>query len=402
MSELAPLPLTDVRILTASSFGAGPWATMQLAELGAEVIKIEHPAGGDAARSVPPLTDGVENDSVYFQSMNRNKRSITLNLRSPGGQEILHGLVRVSHAVYNNLRGDQPRKLGLDYQALGAVNPQIVCTSCSAFGTQSSHAAEPGYDYLIQAMTGYMALTGEPDAPPTRCAVSVIDFASGLISIVGLVAAVHRARATGQGGDVETSLYAGALSMLNYLAAWNLNLGFVPDKLSNAAHQTAVPAQNFPTRDSCILIMCMKDSFFPPLCDALGLPDVPADPRFCDMQSRLRHRDELITLLSDALRTRTTDEWIERLRGRVPCAPVYELEQALAHPALEELGLLWEVEHPKLGALREIGSPLRLSDTEPSPRSPAPALGADTDAVLSEFLGLSAREIAQLRERGDV
>lgn len=396
-----PLPLEGVRILAVSSFGAGPWATMLLADLGADVIKIEdHNTGGDASRVVPPRTPGVDDDTLYFQSLNRNKRSITLNLRSAEGQEVFHALVRGSDAVYNNMRGDLPGKLGLDYGALGSVNPGIVCASCSGYGVRTSKAAEPGYDFLMQGMTGYMALTGEPDAPPARCGVSVVDFASGLISVVGLLAGLERRRRTGLGGDFDTSLYEGALSMLNYLAVLNLNLGFKPAKLPHSAHQTLVPVQNFPTRDGWLVIMCMKEKFFPLLCEALGRPDLPADPRFEDLSARYENRSELVEILCAELRKETTEAWMGRLRGKVPAAPVYELDEALRQPFVEELGMLWEIDHPRLGRIREVGCPLDLPDTEPLPRRPASALGADTDTVLAEVAGLSEERIRELHEKG--
>lgn len=396
-----PLPLAGVRILAVSSFGAGPWATMLLADLGADVIKIEdHRTGGDASRQVPPRSPGVDDDTLYFQSLNRNKRSITIDLRSPEGVEVFHALVRNSEAVYNNMRGDLPRSLGLDYESLAPVNRRIVCASCSGYGVRTSKASEPGYDFLMQGMTGYMALTGEPDAPPARCGVSVVDFASGLISVVGLLAGLERVRRTGVGGDFDTSLYEGALSMLNYLAVLNLNLGFKPAKLPNSAHQTLVPVQNFPTRDGWLVVMCMKEKFFPLLCEALDRPDLPQEPRFANLSVRFENRSELVEILSAEFRKRTTDAWMERLRGKVPAAPVYELDEALRQPFVQELGMLWDIEHPRLGPIREVGCPLDLPDTEPLPRRPASALGADTDAVLGEVGGFSRERIRELHEKG--
>jgi crotonobetainyl-CoA:carnitine CoA-transferase CaiB-like acyl-CoA transferase len=376
---------------------------MLLADLGAEVIKIEDPrTGGDTARHVPPDSEEVENDSLYFQSMNRNKRSLTLNLRSEEGRSLFRRLVRVSDVVYNNLRGDQPAKLGLRYVDLHHENPRIVCAACSGYGTENSKAAEPGYDFIMQALTGYMALTGEPEAPPSRCGVSVIDFSAGLVSLVGMFAALRRMEETGRGGDADTSLFEGAFSMLNYLAAWRLNLGFEPARRAFSAHQSVVPVQIFPTRDGWIFIMCMKDKFFEELCERIGRGTLPSDPRFADMASRFDHQGELVALLSETLRKGDTADWLEALRGALPCAPVYDLEQALEDPFVSEAGLLWDVEHPTLGRLREIGCPIRLSNTEELPRRPAPALGGDTEALLAELLELDATQVAALRENGVV
>lgn len=401
MPDSFQLPLEGLRVLAVSSFGAGPFATMLLADLGAEVVKIEdRRTGGDSARGIPPRTEGVEGDTFYFQSLNRNKRSITIDLQSPEGQEVLHALVKKSDAVYNNMRGDQPRKLGLDYQGLGPVNPRIVCASCSGYGARSSKASEPGYDFLMQALTGYMSLTGEPDSPPARCGVSVIDFASGLVSIVGLLAGLERVRRTGVGGDFDTSLFESALSMLNYLAALNLNVGFKPEKLPNSAHQTIVPVRSFATADGWIFIMCMKDKFFELLCEAMDRSDLPKDPRFRDLPARFENRALLDEILEAELLERGTSEWMERFGGKVPAAPIYDLDEALRQPFVDELGMIWEVEHPQLGTVREVGCPIHMPGTVPLPRRPASTLGADTEQVLTEVAGLPAARVRELKEKG--
>ena len=401
MSGDAPLPLQGVRVLTVSSFGAGPWGTMLLGDLGAEVIKIEdRRSGGDAARGVPPLDERAPDDSLYFQSMNRNKRSLTLDIRSDAGRAILRDLARVSDAVYNNLRGDLPGALGLDYAALSEVNPRLVCVSCSGFGRGGERAGEPGYDFVIQALAGYMSLTGEPGGPPVRSGVSVVDFATGLVSVVGLLSGLLRARETGRGGDVETSLLQGGVSMLNYLAAWNLNLGVEPRRIAHSAHQSVAPVQIFATSDGWIFVMCMKDKFFERMCARLGREDLAADPRYASITARGERREELVETLAREFARGTTAHWLERLRGEVPCAPVNDLTQALSEPQLQQLGMLWELEHPKLGSLREVGCPIDLPGSEAMPRRPAPALGADTEDLLSELLGLSSAEIEKLRTDG--
>src|SRR5579862_3619302 len=224
-----PLPLEGVRVLAVSQFGAGPFATLNLSDLGAEVIKIEDPTtGGDVSRYVPPYT--AEGDSLYFQSWNRNKRSIALDLRSPAGMALFHDLVGVSDAVFNNLRGDQPAKLGLTHACLSRWNPKIVCCSLNAFGSEGPRAQDPGYDSLMQARTGYMSITGDPSGPPAACGVSFIDHAAGFAAALGLVSALYAAAKTGIGRDVEVSLLDTAYSMLTYLAVWNLNRGFEPQR----------------------------------------------------------------------------------------------------------------------------------------------------------------------------
>jgi crotonobetainyl-CoA:carnitine CoA-transferase CaiB-like acyl-CoA transferase len=397
---MSTLPLDGVRILAFTQLGAGPYAMMLLGDLGAEIIKVEDPTiGGDEARGVPPYA--AAGDSPYFQSMNRNARSLTLNLRVAEGRNLLHRLVAVCDAVYANARGDLPAKLGLDYASLHAVNPRIVCCSLSGFGKTGPRAADPGYDFLIQALAGFMALSGEPGAPPTRCGVSIADFSGGLASAVGLLAALLRARQTGRGGDVDVSLLDTAVSMLNYLAAWSLNYGFGINRLPHGAHQTLVPSQCFRTSDGHLVIMCMKEKFWRRLAERLGLGRLLEDARFRTFADRLAHRDELVEILGGVLEGRTTEEWLTTLRGHVPCAPVQSLEQALADEQVLARQMVVEVEHPQFGRLREVGCPIKIDGLEPR-HAPASPLGADTDALLRGLLGMSDAEIDALRQQGAV
>ena len=261
--------LDGLRIVTVSQFGAGPFGTQLLADLGAEVIKIEDPAvGGDVSRQVGPYA--ADGDSLYFQSFNRGKKSLTLDLKHPDGQAVLHDLVRVGHAVYNNLRGDLPAKLGLTYAALGRVNPAIVCCSLSGFGATGPRAAEPAFDYLIQGYAGWMSVTGEPDGPPGKCGVSVVDFAGGYASMAALLAGLWDAQRTGVGRDIDVSLLDTAVSMLSYFAIWALNRDWQADRVADSGHQSLVPAQNFPTRDGWIVVFCNKEKFWQALLDAHG------------------------------------------------------------------------------------------------------------------------------------
>ena len=396
---MAALPLEGVRILALTQLGAGPYAMTLLGDLGAEIIKIEDPTiGGDEARTVPPYAE--DGDSPYFQSLNRNAKSLTLNLRAARGVEVFHRLVRVSDAVYANARGDLPAKLGLDYASLKAVNPRIVCCSLSGFGKTGPRAADPGYDFLMQALAGFMSVSGDPGSPPTRCGVSVVDFSGGLASIVGLLIGLLRARATGIGCDVDVSLLDTAISMLNYLAVWSLK-GFRLDRQPDSAHQTLVPSQNFPTKDGNLVIMCMKEKFWQRLADRLGLAHLKDDPRFRTFQDRLTHRQDLIALLKDVLRTRTTSEWLALLRGHVPCAPGYDVEQALKDEQVLAREMVITVDHPRFGPLREVGCPVKIDDVRPR-YGLASRLGADTEELLRGLLGLSHVEIERLRERGAI
>ena len=391
-------PLDGVRILAVSQFGAGPFGTQMLADLGADIIKIEDPGvGGDSARYVPPFQG--EAASPYFQSFNRGKRSVSLNLRHPDGQAVFHDLVRVSDAVFNNARGDLPDKLGLTYAALCEVNARIVCCSLTGYGRTGPRAAEPAFDYLVQGYAGYMAVTGEPDGPPGKCGVSVIDFAGGYAAMVGLMVGLFDAQRTGVGRDVDIALLDTAVSMLSYFAVWTLNRDWIAERTASSAHQTLVPAQNFATRDGFIVIFCNKDKFWRDLVETLGAPELAEDARFRTFGDRFAHKDTLLPLLQARFATRTTEDWLDRLRGRVPCAPVNDVRQALADPQVLARDMIVEVEHPDFGPLKEVRSPVR---TEGEIRQPtrAPRLGDHTDQILREILSYSDSTIARLRSTG--
>jgi crotonobetainyl-CoA:carnitine CoA-transferase CaiB-like acyl-CoA transferase len=395
---MARPPLEGLRILSVSQFGAGPFGTQMLADLGADVVKIEDPGvGGDSARYVPPCQG--EGDSPYFQSFNRGKRSLALNLRHPDGQSVFRDLVRVSDAVFNNARGDLPEKLGLTYEQLRDVNPRVVCCSLTGYGRTGPRAAEPAFDYLVQGYAGYMSVTGEPDGPPGKCGVSVIDFAGGYAAMAGLMVGLFDAQRTGVGRDVDISLLDTAVSMLSYFAIWTLNRDWTAERTRDSAHQTLVPAQNFPTRDGWIVIFCNKEKFWRDLVETLGAPELAEDPRFGSFADRFRHREALLPLLRERFATRTTADWLDRLRGRVPCAPVNDVRQALADPQVLARDMIVEVEHPQFGTLREVRSPVRTEGEIRDPRR-APRLGEHTDDVLREVLGYGEGTIARLRAAG--
>ncbi len=397
---MVALPLEGVRILALTQLGAGPYAMTVLGDLGAEIIKVEDPTvGGDEARRVPPFAE--EGDSPYFQSLNRNAKSLTLNLRTPEGKDLLHRLVQIADAVYANPRGDLPAKLGIDYASLKEFNPRIVCCSLSGFGKTGPRATDPGYDFLIQALAGFMSLTGEPHSPPTRCGVSIVDFSGGLMSAVGLMVGILRARQTGVGCDIDVSLLDTAISMLNYLAVWTLNYKHDLERLPSAAHQSLVPAQYFHTQDGYLVVMCMKEKFWHRLAELIGLSQLIEDPRFRTFADRLRHRDELVGLVQEVLATKTTREWIERLRGQVPCAPVYTVEEALEDEQVAAREMIVDVAHPRFGVLKQVGCPIKLDDVQPR-YTPAAPLGGDTDELLRDLLGLSRDELRTLRSAGAI
>ena len=395
----APLPLAGVRVLAASQLGAGPWALTVLSDLGADVVKLEPPGRGDEARNVPPYA--ADGDSIYFQSLNRGARGLTLDLRSAAGHGVLRRLASRVDAVYNNLRGGEPARLGLTYAALRDVNPRLVCCSLSGFGQTGPRATEPGYDFVIQAYAGFMSLTGAPDGPPERCGVSVVDFSAGILSTLALLIGLHQAQRTGVGCDLDVSLHDTALSMLNYLAGWTLNRDFRPQRTADGAHQTLVPAQTFRTADGFLVVMCLKEKFWHALCERIERIDLRDDPRFRTFADRHANRDLLIPLLAADLRARTTAAWLERLRGFVPCGPVYSVEEALADEHALARDMVVELEHPTFGWLRQVGTPVKIDGVTPAYRR-APRLGEHTDEVLAEIGGYAADEIARLRAAGVV
>jgi crotonobetainyl-CoA:carnitine CoA-transferase CaiB-like acyl-CoA transferase len=374
---------------------------MHLSDLGAEVIKVEDPASrGDEARSVPPFSDPAAHDGLYFQSLNRGARSLTLDLRAPEGRDLLHRLVARVDAVYNNMRGDLPGKLGLDYAALAGTNPRVVCCSLTGFGRTGPLRADPAYDYLLQARAGFMSLSGEPDAPPTKSGVSVVDFSGGILSALALMIGLYRARETGVGCDVDVSLLDTALSYLNYLAVWTLNRDWRPERQPDGAHQSLVPSQSFQTADGWLVIMVMKEKFWRRLAEGLELPELADDPRFRTFADRLANRRELVPLLRAAFRRRTTAAWLERLRGHVPVAPVHSVEEALHDEQTLAREMVVEIAHPVFGAVRETGCPIKIAGVRPR-YAPASALGADTAALLGE-IGVGGEQLAALRARGVV
>ena len=351
-------PLEGVRILAVEHVGAAPYGTMFLASLGADVLRIEH---GDPARRTGPHFLG-EGDSQYFQTFNLNKRSMALDLKKDRAK--FEALVREADAVMNNLRGDQPEKLGIDYASLAPVNAAIVCAHLSAYGRDNERAAWPGYDFLMQAECGLMSLTGEPDGPPARYGTSIIDCMSGMTAAAGLLACLLRARKTGKGCDVDTSLYEVALHQLNYAGTWYLNQGDVSTRQPRGAHLALTPVQTFPTADGWIFIMCMADHFWAALAAELDVND----ERFGSMEGRLRHRAALTQILDAAFRRHSTAHWLKTMRGKVPIAPVNDVAQALENPFVESIGMVHDAPHPARPDFRVLATPVRVNGKRPKPK----------------------------------
>ncbi|MEM9168841.1 MAG: CoA transferase [Pseudomonadota bacterium] len=375
--------LAGVRILAVEQYGAGPYGSMLLAELGAEVIKIEAPSlGGDVSRSVGPYMLG-EGDSQFYQTFSRNKKSVALEIKTDEGRADFDALVASADAVVNNLRGDQPAKLKITYDDLKAVKPSIVCAHLSAYGRDNERAAWPGYDYLMQAEAGFMSLTGEPDAPPTRFGLSMVDFMTGAQMALGCVSAIMSARETGAGCDVDVSLFDVAMHQTSYPGLWAMNGGHVVGRLPRGAHPSIAPSQTVKTKDGWGLLMCQTPKFWAVFCDLADCPALAEDERFASVGAR---RDNLAALSDEidrVMSARTTAEWMSALGGKVPFAPVLDLREAVDNPYVEALGLRETVAHPDAdgGGLDMLRAPIKVNGDRPRGRR-APKLGEHTDDLL--------------------
>ena len=390
------MPLAGLRIIAIEQYGAGPFGTQHLADLGAEVIKIENPHdGGDVGRNVGPHFFGKEN-SHFFQAFNRNKKSIRLDLKHPEGKAALHALVKDADAVFNNLRGDLPKKMGLTYDALEHLRPDIVCAHLSAYGREGQRASWPVYDYLMQAEAGYLSLTGEPDGPPARFGLSMIDLMTGTTAALALVSAVLGARSTGKGRDIDVSLFDVAMHNLAYLATWYLNGDHVTGRAPRSAHPSLVPSQLYRTEDGWIFIMCNKEKFWPILAEKMGHPEWSARPEFKTFKDRLTNKSQFNEMLETEFLKDTTNHWMKKFEGIVPAAPVYDVAQALDNPFVHSRQGVINAISPDGLSVAGVAAPIRCPG-ESVPANAAPGLGEHTHVLLKQA-GLSEQQIAFLRE----
>jgi crotonobetainyl-CoA:carnitine CoA-transferase CaiB-like acyl-CoA transferase len=390
------LPLQGIRVLAIEQFGAGPYGSMYLADLGAEVIKIEsRESGGDPARQTGAVLL-AEDDSAYFQAFNLNKKSVTLNLKSDEGKALFHELVKTADVVWNNLRGNQPARLGLDYASLKAVKEDIVCTHISAYGRDNDRADWPGYDYLMQSECGFLALTGEPESPPTRFGLSMIDFMTGTVAGMGCLAALI-GRAEHGGRDVDVSLFDVALHQLSYPGTWYMNHDIRTERLPRSSHPSQTPVQLLKTSDGWIFVMCMTDKFWGLLIDIIGHPELAQDPRFATMRDRATNRDALTPVLDEILKQDVTANWLAKLQTHVPVAPVYDLPAALDNPFVEQINMRAKMPHHD-GELEVLRNPIRF-DQERLATTPGRGLGENNEELLGKELGLQ-EQLEDLKARG--
>lgn len=377
------LPLKGIRIIAVEQYGAGPYGTQLLADLGAEVIKIENPGtGGDVSRFVSPHLIG-DKDSQFFQTFNRNKKSLSLDLKSDEGRAAFEALVKTADAVSNNLRGDLPVKLRIDYASLQSINPKIVCAHLSAYGRGNSREAWPGYDYLMQAEAGFCSVTGEPDGPPVRFGLSMVDFMTGSMFATGLVAAVFGAHRTGVGADIDVSLFDTALHQVSYPATWYLNSGDVVTRQPRGAHPAIVPSQLMEAGDGWIMFCCQTQKFWERVAERMGHPEWITDPRFVKVEDRRANRAAVQDTMEAVLKTKTVAHWMEKFGGYVPAAPVYDIAQALENDYVHEVEMVYEDTHDGMPGqkIRLLSSPYRLNG-ERLKGGISPTLGQHTDELI--------------------
>ncbi|WP_109474080.1 CaiB/BaiF CoA transferase family protein [Ornithinimicrobium cavernae] len=400
MADTQPTgPLAGIRVLDLTRVLSGPFATMILADLGADVVKIEDPARGDDTRHWgPPF---VETESAYFMSVNRNKRSLALDLKSDRGREIARALAAEVDVVVENFRPGVAARLGLGYEAVRELNPGVIYASISGYGQDSSESDKPGYDPIMQARSGLMSITGEALGGPARVGVASADISAGMWTAIGTLAALHHRTATGRGQWLDLSLLDAQVSWLSNVAGAWFASGGVPARYGTG-HPSIVPSEAFATSDGLLMVAAGNDAMWVRMAQALGVERLLEDARFATNAHRVAHREELRGELERVLATDTTQAWLERLdAAAVPAARVNSIGEALSDPLLRERDMIVELEHQSVGPVRSVGSPVRLSETPPSMRSAPPVLGQDTRAVLTE-LGLDPAEIQDLIDRGQV
>lgn len=394
--------LSGLRVLDFSRVLAGPFCTMLLADLGADVIKVEHLARGDDTRAWGPpwLGEGDDAQSAYFLSVNRNKRSLTLDIKTPGGQDLARRLAAKSHVVVENFKAGQMASFGLGYDDLRAINPALVYCSITGFGQTGPYRDRPGYDYVIQAMSGLMSITGPEDGPPYKVGVAIADVFAGLFAATSILAAVRHSERTGQGQSIDVALLDAQIAALVNVASNFLVSGQTPPRFGNQ-HPNIVPYQTFSASDGEFVVAVGNDGQFARLCAVIGRPDLRDDPRCATNPARVEHRAWLIPLLQAVFARRPAAEWVDRLLAAgIPAGPINTIPAALGDPHVAARGLVHEIDLQAGEVLRLIGPPVRMAPDAAEVRTPPPRLGEHTDEVLRDVLGLDAEAITAYRAAG--
>ncbi|MGQ7279042.1 CaiB/BaiF CoA transferase family protein [Brevibacillus thermoruber] len=391
--------LQGITVLDLTRVLAGPFCTMILGDLGADVIKVEAVGSKDDTRAWgPPFAGG---ESAYYLCANRNKRAITLNLKSAKGQDALKKLAAGADVVVQNFKTGTLERLGLGYDTLKRINPQIILASITGFGQTGPYKNEPGYDYIIQAMAGLMSITGDERSGPLKVGVAIADVLTGLYAAIGILAALHERSYSGEGQQLDVSLFDAQLSALVNVASSYLTTGAVPRRLGNQ-HPHIVPYQVFPTRDGEMVVAVGNDAQFRKLAEALGMPELAADERYRTNADRLRHRDGLVAVISAVMKAKPTTHWRARLQAAgIPHGPINDLQAVFADPQVQARNMVVEMAHPTAGSVKLVGSPLKLSRTPVEMKRHPPLYGEHTAQVLSR-LGYSPDELDEMRRNGDI
>jgi crotonobetainyl-CoA:carnitine CoA-transferase CaiB-like acyl-CoA transferase len=390
-------PLQGTRVIDLTRVLAGPFATQNLGDLGAEVWKIEPPGGGDETRRFPPFIAG---ESHYFLGINRNKKSLVVDLQQAAGADILRRLVARADILVENYRPGVMDRLGLGYEKLAALNPRLIYCAISGFGLSGPLSDKPSFDIVTQALTGALSINGERGHMPVKLGIPLGDMVGGVFGPIAILAALHERTLTGRGRLIDISLYDGLIGMLGYFAQLAFITGEDPPPMGSS-HPNIVPYGSFPASDGSIIIAVLSESFWGKLCDALERPDLGRDPRFATPTLRRDRRDEVDRIIAEVTRTRTVAEWQERLTNfDVPHAPVLGVSAALAHPHAVARGMVVSAEHATAGSVRIVGRPIKFPDAPQRPSTAPPTLGQHTVEVLRDQLGYSDAEIAALRRDG--
>ena len=395
-------PLLGFRVLDLSRILAGPWASQMLADLGAEVIKIELPGSGDDTRGwgppyMPDESAAATTESAYFHGANRGKQSLCIDMGKPRGQALIRDLVKHSDVLIENFKVGGLARYGLDYDSLKTVNSKLVYCSITGFGQTGPYATRAGYDFMIQAMGGMMSVTGEADGQPMKIGVALADVLTGLYAANAIQAALIHQRETGQGQYIDMALLDVQVATLANQAMNYLATGISPRRLGNA-HPNIVPYQAFQTADGYIILAVGNDAQFERFCDLAEVPEIAADERFRKNSDRVGHRETLVPQISAIMQSKTSADWLEQLNSRgIPCGPINDIEQVFADPQVQHRGLQLELEHPVAGKVASVANPIRLSQTPIEYDQSPPLLGQHTDAVLQRILNLDADAIAELR-----
>lgn len=403
--------LSGLRVLDLSRVLAGPWASQTLADMGAEVIKIERPGAGDDTRGWgPPFAkDANGNDTTeaaYYLTANRGKKSLTIDITKPEGQEIVRNIAAQSDVVLENFKVGGLAKYGLDYATLSALNPKLVYCSITGFGQDGPYKDRPGYDFMIQGMGGLMSITGAPDSAPggqpMKVGVAVADIFTGLYATIGILAALRHRDATGEGQYIDLALLDVQAAVLANQAMNYLTTGKAPGRLGNA-HPNIVPYEAFPSADGYLILAVGNDSQFKSFCAVAGLDDLPADERYATNRNRVANRDTLVPFIRQAMVLKTTDEWIAALeKANVPCGPINTLDRVFDNPQVKHRGLVKHLDHPTAGTVPTVGNPIRFSKTPITDEKAPPMLGQHSDEILRKVADLSDDQIAKLRDAGIV